>query len=109
VVKKGHAVRLPSGAVAATLVLLVGNSTVGQQTALTVAAGIVLLDVSEMPSIILLGVSPTPPSGPVPPIAPPTSPLCVPGDVGLFCLNSTEGDDRFMRGMVHEPQQPLIV
>lgn len=93
-VRKAHAVQLPKGTTVATLVDLVGNSTVGNQSALPMTGGKVTIDVSEMPVVILLGVPPIPPTGPVPPIQPPTSPLCQPGSIGLFCLNSSMGDAR---------------
>merc|ERR1712134_10445 len=73
-----------------TLVELVMDSTVGQQSALQVSGGKVKVDVSEVPVIIAVGIKPQPPSGPAPPITPPVSKLCTGlASPGLLCHPET--------------------
>lgn len=75
----------------ATLVELVDNSTVGKQTkALISPGGGVTLTVTESPIIVLLGVTPQPETGPVPPIDAPIPFVCKRRDgsalgPGLYC------------------------
>jgi hypothetical protein len=78
-----------------TLVQLVANSTLGKQSALqttTLSTGSISVTVqaSEKPILILLGVGPSPMSGPVPPIDAPVPFVCKRRDgstlgPGLFC------------------------
>jgi hypothetical protein len=100
---RGAAVSVGGGAAcpaAMTRAELVMNSTNGAQFAISgLAAGagsgraggcVVRLDVSEMPSIILLGAAPQPAIGPVPPISPPPSGICKTASgaalpTGMYC------------------------
>ena len=79
-----------AGTSAITLVELVGNSTVGKQRALTITDGSVTVQASEKPILVLLGVSPAPMTGPVPPIDAPVPFVCKRKNgsalgPGLFC------------------------
>lgn len=56
---------------ALTLVTLSANSTNGIQSALTAGtSGTLQLKVGEVPSFVLIGAAPQPPTGPVPPLTP---------------------------------------
>ena len=92
---KGYTLDVGGGAASAaedvTIVQLVANSTVGLQKPATVSAsGGVTLVVTEMPTIVLVGAKPVPPSGPVPPIDAPVPYDCkqsngMPLGPGLYC------------------------
>ena len=77
----------------AVLVRLTGNSTTGLQTALPISAGKVTVEISEMPTFVVLGegLKPKPPSGLVPPIDPPTAPVCSNLPRGLNCTGAALG------------------
>lgn len=78
------------GASTATVITLLGNSTNGQQRAVSVSSeNAVTITASEMPTFVALGMDPEPPSGPVPPITPPPNPLCAERAIGLSCSNAT--------------------
>jgi len=76
---------------AATLVQLAANSTVGNQSALAVKGGKVVLQVGEVPVIVLVGAGPPePPTGPVPPVDKPVAYACKARNgtalaTGLYC------------------------
>ena len=82
---------LSPGSLPVTLVELVDNSTTGQQRALSAEMdGMISIHASEKPVLVLLGVSPSPISGPVPPIDAPVPFVCKRRDgsalgPGLFC------------------------
>eukprot|EP00039_Didymoeca_costata_P008781 m.116386 g.116386 ORF g.116386 m.116386 type:complete len:798 (-) comp14229_c0_seq11:91-2484(-) len=84
---EGREITMPldSGVKQAVLVSLVANSTVGNQSALNVQSGKAKFMVSEMPSIVLIGKTPTPPTGPVPPVDPAPSEQCETLTPGLWC------------------------
>ena len=59
-----------------TLVWLVDNSTLGNQSSLAAPGGKVQLTAGEVPLLELIGSQPQPPTGPVPPIDAPTPYAC---------------------------------
>ena len=59
-----------------TLVRLVDNSTLGNQSSLAAPGGKVQLTAGEAPLLELIGSQPQPPTGPVPPIDAPTPYAC---------------------------------